>query len=336
VVVVVLAAVASGCGGRSEKSLRGTGSTFIAPLMSRWQTEYASQGKVSYEAVGSAVGVQRLAGGIFDFACSDAPLNDQQLALLSKANGDVIHVPLVLGAVVPAYNLEEATQPLTFTGSVLADIYLGKITRWNDKALKDLNPDASLPDREIAVIHRNDGSGTSYIWTDYLAKVSPEWKDKVGVGVSVNWPTGKGASGNEGTETQVKTTPGALAYLPLAYTAKDDLKIGRVKNREGVAVKASGESVTAAADAALTAIPADLRYSLTDAPGKDSYPISGTTWAIVFEKQSPEKGRALVAFLRWATHEGQEHVAELHFARLPAGLVEKADKVLGRLGAGNP
>jgi phosphate transport system substrate-binding protein len=336
VVVAILGALAAGCEGHSEKSLSGTGSTFIAPLMSRWQGEYGGRGKVSYESVGSVVGVQRLAGGVFDFACTDAPLGEEQLARLKKANGEVIHVPLVLGAVVPAYNLDGVTDPLTFSGPVLADIYLGKITRWDDPALKELNPGVSLPAKEVAVIHRDDGSGTSYVWTDYLAKVSPEWKAKVGVGVSVNWPAGTGASGNEGTATKVKKTPGALAFLPLAYASKDDVKTGLVKNREGVAVKASSESVTAAASAAPGAIPDDLRYSLTDAPGKDSYPISGTTWAVVVEKQPSEKGRALVAFLRWATHEGQDHVAELGYAPLPAGLVQRVETALTRVGAGKP
>jgi phosphate transport system substrate-binding protein len=329
---------ALGCGGRSEQPLSGSGSTFVAPLMGRWEDEYARarRGKVTYESVGSVVGVRRLAGGVFDFACTDAPLSEEQLRALADANGEVIHVPLVLGAVVPAYNLSDTAEPLALSGPVLADIYRGKLTRWNDRAIQDLNPGAALPDREIAVIHRADASGTTYIWSDYLSKVSPEWQKAVGTGVSLTWPAGKGAMGNEGTAAEVRKTPGALAYVPLAYAARDHIKTARVKNREGVAVSASPESVTAAAGAALADLPDDLRYSLTDAPGKDSYPISGTVWAVVFVKQPAGKGRALVNFLRWATHEGQDQAVDLHYARLPAGLVERLDKKLDRLAADKP
>jgi phosphate transport system substrate-binding protein len=336
-VLAFLCALTAGCGGRAGQPLSGSGSTFIAPLMNRWQADYAgtNKGKITYESVGSVVGVRRLGGGVLDFACTDAPLGEEQLRALATANGEVVHIPLVLGAVVPAYNLPEVTEPLTPSGPVLADIYLGRVTRWNEPAIRDLNPGAALPDREIAVIHRGDGSGTTYIWSDYLSKVSPAWREKVGSGVSLTWPVGKGVMGNEGTAAEVRKTPGAIAYLPLAYAARDDVQPARVKNAAGRAVRASAESVTAAG-AALADLPDDLRYSLTDAPGPDSYPISGTVWAVVFVKQPPGKGRALVEFLRWATHEGQEQAAELRYARLPPGLVERVDKKLDRLAAHKP
>jgi phosphate transport system substrate-binding protein len=329
----VLAGLAVGCGSTPPPTLTGTGSSFIAPMMTRWKGDYASKGAVNYESVGSTQGVQQLNTGAFDFACTDAPLSKDELEKARKARGEVIHIPLVLGAVVAAYNLDAVKEPLTFSGPVLADIYLGKITRWNDKALKELNPGAALPDAEILAIHRDDSSGTSHTWTEYLAKVSPEWKHKVGVSASPTWPAGVAARGSEGVTTRLKNTPGALAYLPLAYILENDLKAGLVKNREGVAVKPTLQSVTAAASAALPTIPDDLSLSLTDPPGQDSYPICSATWAVLFVRQSPEKARALVAFLRWATHEGQASVDEQQYARLPDGLVERIDQKLAQVGA---
>ncbi len=303
--------------------------------MKRWQTEYAGIGSLSYEAVGSAVGLQRLNSGAFDFACTDEPLDHEQLAKARKARGEVLHIPLVLGAVVPAYNLDEAKSPLIFSGPVLADIFLGKIKRWNDPALLDSNPGVKLPDKEITVIHRTDPSGTTYIWTDYLSRVSPEWKDKVGVGGSVSWPAGVGGIGNDGTASRLKKTPGALAYLPMIYAVQQSLPLGQVKNRQGTPIPPTLASVTAAA-ASLTTIPDDLCYSLTDAPGKDAFPICGTTWAVLFVKQPPGKDKALVKFLRWATHEGQDHLAALQYARLPDTLVERIDQKLEQVTAGQP
>jgi phosphate transport system substrate-binding protein len=305
-------------------------------MMTRWETAYAPRGKFTYESVGSVVGLQRLNTGAFDFACTDVPLDQEQLARARKARGAVLHIPLVLAAVVPAYNLEGLKAPLTFTGPVLADIYLGKITRWNDKALADQNPGVALPDKDIVVIHRTDASGTSHVWTDYLSRVSAEWKEKVGVGVLVNWPAGVGGIGNEGTTSRLTKTPGALAYLPLALAVERGLPVGRVKNREGVPVTPSLESVTAAANAALPAVPDDLCFSLTDAPGKDSFPICGTTWAVVFVNQPPGKETAVVDFLRWAMHEGQEYVGALQYAPLPAGLVERIDQTLKQVSASQP
>jgi phosphate transport system substrate-binding protein len=336
VLTVFLAFLVAGCGQHPARELNGTGSTFIAPLMSEWAGEYekARGTRVTYESVGSGVGTQRWTSGVFDFACTDAPLTEEQLAAARHNGGEVVHIPLILGAVVPAYNLEGVTEPLTFTGPVLADIFLGKVKTWNDPALKELNPRVLLPDQEIAVVHRADGSGTTSIWTDYLARVSPEWQSKVGAGTSVTWPTGEGQMGNESVAKRIKDVAGSLGYVPLNYALAKDIKFGLVKNQSGVAVRASAASVTAAADARLADIPDDLRYSLTDAPGKDSYPISGTTWAVLHVNQPAGRGQALVDFLRWVTHDGQGSAEQLHFARLPGGLVERLDKKLAQVNGG--
>lgn len=333
-VTVTSALLSSGCGHSGQK-LNGTGSTFVAPIISKWSAAYekAKGVKVNYESVGSSAGIERWTAGTFDFACTDAPLTERQLQEAKNKGGDVLHIPLVLGAVVPAYNLPEVKEPLTFSGPVLADIYLGSIKKWNDPALQQLNPGSALPDRDIAVVHRSDGSGTSYIWTDYLCAVSPQWKSKVGAGTSLTWPAGTGQIGNDGVATQVKNAPGSIGYVQLDYALQKDIKFGLVKNREGVAIKATLESVAAAANATLSNIPDDLRYSIVDAAGSDSYPVSGTSWAVLYVKQPKGKGPRLVEFLRWATHEGQEQVGELHYARLPKGLVERLDKKLEQVTA---
>lgn len=302
-------------------------------MMSRWAADYdkARGVKVNYQSVGSGGGIQQMIAKTFDFGCTDAPLNEEQLKKARETGGEVVHIPLVMGAVVVAYNLDEAKEPLRFTGPVLADIFLGKIKRWNDKALQGLNPGVSLPDKEIGVVHRSDGSGTTYIWADYLSKVSPEWKAKVGVGTSVNWPIGVGQKGSEGVTGQVKRSPGSLTYVELTYALHNKVPFGQVQNREGVFITPSLESVTAAAAGALATIPDDLRYSLTDAPGKDAYPLSGTVWAVIYVNQPKDKGQAVVDFLRWITHEGQELAGELQYARLPAGLIERLETKLNQV-----
>lgn len=316
----------SSAGGR----LNGGGSTFIYPMMSKWAKEYekAKGVQVNYQSVGSGGGIQQMTAKTFDFGCTDAPMNEEQLKKAREFGGEVAHVPLALGAVVPAYNLEEAKEPLNFTGPLLADIFLGKVTHWNDPALKASNPGVELPDKEIAVVHRSDGSGTTYIWVDYLAKVNPEWKQKVGVGTSVNWPAGVGQKGNEGVSGQIKRSPGSIGYVELIYAKQNQIPFGRVQNREGEPILASLDSVTAAAAGALTEIPDDLRYSLTNAPGKDAYPVSGTVWAVLYVKQPEAKGRQVVDFLRWVTHEGQAFTQELDYARLPEALVRRLEPKL--------
>jgi phosphate transport system substrate-binding protein len=317
-------------GGESAERLNGGGASFIFPMMSRWTHEYEKQKgvKVNYQSIGSGGGIQQMTAKTFDFGCSDAPMNEEQLKKAAEVGGDVIHIPLVMGGVVPAYNLPGVEQPIKFTGPVLADIFLGKIKKWNDKALADLNPDAKLPDLDISVAHRSDGSGTTHIFVDYLSKVSPEWKEKVGVGTSVKWPTGVGQKGNEGVAGHVGRTSGSIGYVELIYALQNNIKYGPVQNKEGAFVSASLDSVTAAANAALTDIPEDLRYSLTNAPGKESYPISGTSWGVIYVNQPSGKGQAVVDFLRWCLHGGQDFTKELHYARIPQGLVERADKKL--------
>jgi phosphate transport system substrate-binding protein len=334
--LAILALTISSCA-RTDKKLSGTGSTFIAPLMTEWSGKYsATKGvSVNYESVGSSAGFQRWSSGIFDFACSDAPLSDQQLEKAKAVGGDVVHIPLVMGAVVPVYNLGDKTEELTFSGEVLANIFLGKIKKWNDEALVKLNPGAQLPGEDIQVIHRLEGSGTTYILTDYFCKVSEEWKKTVGAGTTVEWPTGTAKSGNEGVGGMVKKTPYSIGYIALGHALKHDIRFGSVKNREDVPVKATLEAVKAATTTALTDLPADLRFSITNAKGKDSYPICGTTWAILFTKQAPDKRTELVDFLRWATHDGQDFVEGLNYVRLPKAVVEQIDKVLDRVKAGN-
>jgi phosphate transport system substrate-binding protein len=234
---------------------------------------------------------------------------------------------------VPAYNLEEVTEPLVFSGPVLADIYLGKIRKWNDKSLQELNPGVNLPDKKIAVVYRADGSGTTYVWVDYLAKVSKEWKDEIGVATSVTWKkdVGEGAKGNEGVSGRVKSSAGALGYVELTYALQNKIKYGLVKNKEGTAVKPELKSITAAADNSLKEIPDDLRYSITDAPGKDSYPICGTVWAVVYVNNPGGKGKEVVDFLHWVTHDGQQYCEALDYAKLPKGLVERVEKKLATI-----
>jgi phosphate ABC transporter phosphate-binding protein len=315
-----------------SQKLNGGGSSFVYPMMSRWASEYDKiKGvKVNYQSIGSGGGIQQMTVKTVDFGCTDAPLSEEQLKRAKETGGDVVHLPLVMGAIVPAYNLDEVKEPLIFTGPVLADIYLGKIKRWNDTALKDLNPNAALPDKEISVVNRSDGSGSTFIWTDYLSKVSPEWKSTVGVGTSVKWPhpSGVGQKGTEGVAGQVKRSPGSLGYIELIYALKNNINFGLVKNKEGVPIKASLDSVTAAASGALSQIPDDLRYSLTDPPGKESYPISGTTWAVLYVNQPSAKGKTVVDFLRWITHEGQQYAKDLQYSKLPQGLVERLDQKL--------
>ncbi|HEY7427834.1 MAG TPA: phosphate ABC transporter substrate-binding protein PstS [Gemmataceae bacterium] len=329
----LFAVLSPGCGTRTQPKINGTGSTFVTPMMKQWASLYdqAKGVKVHYESVGSGIGIRRLATGLFDFACTDVPMTQEQLAKARQSGGEIVHIPLVIGAVVPAYNLADVQDAVTLTGPVLAGIFLGEITKWNDKAIQALNPGVAFPDRDIAVVHRGDASGTTYIWSDYLAKSSPRWKEKVGVGISLHWPAGTGQTGNEGVAAQIARVPGSIGYLQLNYAFQRDILFARVKNRSGVSVKASPKSVTATAQSVLSDIPEDLRYSITDAPGEDAYPISGAVWAILYMKQPGEKGRAVVDFLRWVTHEGQESAAELHYARLPQGLVERLTKKLDQI-----
>jgi phosphate ABC transporter phosphate-binding protein len=331
---------ATGTGGAGKATgmrINGGGATFILPMMSKWTGEYdkAKGVKVNYQSIGSGGGIQQMTAKIFDFGCTDGPMNDEQLKKAHGQGGDVVHIPLVMGAVAMAYNLEEVKEPLIFSGEAIADIFLGKIKKWNDPILQKLNPKETLPDKEIMVIHRSDGSGTTYIFSDYLSKVSPgEWKKEVGVGTSLKWPVGSGQKGSEGVAGQVTRSAGSIGYVELTYALQNKIAFGLVINKEGMPVKPDLQSVTAAAAGALESIPDDLRYSITNAPGKNAYPISGTTWAVLYVNQPADKGKAVVDFLRWCTHEGQQYTDALDYARLPEGLVKRVEKKLDEVKVG--
>lgn len=340
---LTLAALLSGCllgggcsGGGGKTTLTGGGSSFVNPIMTKWAgTYYADKGlKVDYTSSGSSNGVQQMIDKKNDFGCTDAFMTEEELAKASKAGGAVVHIPLVMGAVVPVYNLKDVKAPLRFTGPVLAAIFLGKITKWNDMRLKELNPGVDLPGQDIAVVHRSDGSGTTNIWSDYLAKVDQEWKEKVGVGNDLKWPVGMGAPKNDGVAGQVSRTPGAIGYIELIYALKNDIQFGDVQNKAGEFVRGSLDSVTKAAEGALTNVPEDLRYTLTDAPGSGAYPISGTTWAVLYVNHPPDKAKALAEFFRWVVHQGQDQANELHYARLPEALIQRVDKKLDTITSG--
>ena len=328
-----------GCGGAAVTTpadkVVGAGSTFVKPLMIRWANEYekTTDQLVAYEAVGSAGGLHWLQEQKADFGCTDGPMTDAELAKARKVNAEVVHVPLVMGAVVAAYNLPDVKEPVRISGPVLAGIYLGDIATWDDPALKRLNPDVRLPHQALHAVHRSDGSGTTYIWSDYLSKVSPKWKEKIGIGHSIEFPGGEDGLGNEGVAERVKQTAGSVGYVELAFAHQADLPFCLVQNRQQRFVKANLESVTAAAAGAQ--IPDDLRYSITDAPGENSYPICGTTWAVAFLRQSSPKREKLADFLSWMIHQGQEFAPEMFYAPLPKQLVGRAQAKIGRIRAGN-
>ena len=322
-----------GGSGSAARRLNGGGASFVYPMMSKWTSVYDKEKgiKINYTSIGSGGGIRQMTDKTLDFGCTDAPMTDDQLKAASEKGGDVVHIPLVMGGVVPVYNLPGVEKPVKFTGLLLADIYLGKIKKWNDPALKAINPDVEFPDQDIVVVHRSDGSGTTYIFVEYLSKVSPEWKSKVGVNTSVDWPVGVGQKGNEGVAGQVARTAGSIGYVELIYALQNKIKFGSVQNSAGEFVSASLDSVSAAAKNALTNIPESLRYSLTDAPGKDSYPISGTDWAVVYKNLPAGVAEEVVGFFRWVLHEGQGYAGELHYAPLPEELVKLADKKLDEI-----
>ena len=328
-----------GCGGGKGGAgghLNAGGSSFINPLMSKWTSEYdkAKGVKINYQSIGSGAGITQMTENTIDFGCSDSPMTEDQIAKAKEKGGDVVHIPLVMGGIVPAYNLAGVTEDLKFSGAVLADIYMGTVKKWNDKAIQDLNPGVALPDMGIVVVCRSDGSGSTYVWTEFLSKSSPKWKADHGSGTSVKWPVGVAQKGTEGVASHVARSPGSIGYVELIFALKNKIQFGSVKNKEGEFVKASLETVTAAADNSLAGIPDDLRYSITDAPGRNSYPISATTWAVVYANQPADKGKAVVEYLRWMTHEGQELTAAQEYARLPKSLIEKLEKKIDMIQVG--
>jgi phosphate transport system substrate-binding protein len=310
--------------------LNGAGASFPQPIYSKWFSEYAAKTgvQINYQPIGSGGGVKQFTEGTVDFGASDAPLSDEEL---SKLKSPAFHIPTVLGAVVMTYNLPEVTKPLNLTGDVIANIYLGKITKWNDPALVALNPDAKLPAKDILVVHRSDGSGTTYIFTDYLTAVSPAWAAGPGKGKDVQWPVGLGGAQNPGVMGQVSQTPGAIGYVELAFARQKKVPYAAIKNAAGNFVMPTIESVTEAASATAAKLPAntDFRVSIVNAPGKGAYPISSFTYILVYETQpDAAKGKKLIDFLKWALHDGEKEAATLDYAPLPANIVTMLDKRL--------
>jgi phosphate transport system substrate-binding protein len=334
----LFALVFAGCSGNGgsngEIRLQGAGATFPNPLYQKWVSEYGKQHpniKIDYQSVGSGAGIKQIKERTIDFGASDSPMKDEDL----KTAGEILHVPTVLGAVVITYNLAGITQPLRFTPDVIADIFLGKLKKWNDPRIKAENSGVNLPDADITVVHRSDGSGTSAVFTDYLSKVSPEWKEKVGSGTSPNWPAGLGGKGNEGVTGQVKATPNTIGYVELAYAVQNKLPVGVIKNKSGSFVEPSIDAVTAAAAAALAMTPEDLRVSITDAPGATAYPISSYTYILIYkDQQDAVKGKALVDFLWWGIHDGEKFAKDLMYAPLPADIIKRAEVKINSITSG--
>ena len=308
----------------AQMMINGAGATFPYPIYSKWFDEYAKVDpsvRFNYQSIGSGGGQKQILSQTVDFGASDGPMSDENLA---KAPGKLLHIPTVAGAVVLSYNLPGSPK-LKLDGDTIAGMYLGQIKKWNDPKLTALNPGTKLPDQDIVVVHRSDGSGTTFIFTDYLSKISPEWKTKVGTNTSVNWPTGLGGKGNEGVSGQIKQTPGAIGYVELIYAIQNKMPDAQVKNAAGQIVEPTLESVTAAL--ATAEIPDDFRFSMTNAPGKDAYPICGATWLLVYQQQKDAaKGKKLVEFLKWAEDKGEAMAKALDYAPLPENVQQRVLK----------
>ena len=309
-------------------TLNGAGATFPYPMYSKWFSEYNKLHpdiQFNYQSIGSGGGIRQVLAGTVDFGATDGPMTDEQLA---QAKTKILHIPTVLGADVPAYNIPGVTEELKFTPELLANIFLGKITSWNDAALAKANPGVNLPNQPIIVIHRSDGSGTTYIFTDYLSKVSTDWKNQVGKGTSVKWPVGLGGKGNEGVAGMIRQMQGSIGYVELIYAVNNHIAYGSVKNAGGQFVKASLESVTAAA-ASVKSMPADFRVSITNAPGKDAYPIASFTWLLIpTPSKDRAKGKIIADFLNWMVEDGQKMTADLSYAPLPEGVEAKVKETI--------
>ncbi len=319
----------------AQLKLNGAGATFPYVIYSKWFDVYHNKTNIefNYQSIGSGGGIKQVIEGTVDFGATDGPMTPDQLnEAATKQGTDVIHIPTVMGAVVVTYNVPEIGAGLRLTPAVLASIFLGEITKWNDSKIAALNPGKSLPDQQIVVAHRSDGSGTSFIFTDYLTKVSKDWESKVGKGTSVNWPVGLGGKGNEGVTGLVKQSPGAIGYVELAYAVKNNLPYAWMKNKSGNFVEPTLESVTAAAAGSAKNFPEDLRVSITDADGKNSYPISGFTWLLVYKHmKDKEKGAALVKFLKWAMSDGQSYAKDLLYAPLPKEVVKRCETKISQI-----
>lgn len=323
------------------RRLGGGGATFVDPIMQKWSAEYkASKGtEIDYKKSGSGNGIQQMTGKVLDFGCTDAPMNKEETATAKDEGGEVIHLPVIMGAVVLVYNVPDVTSPLQFTGPILADIYRGKITKWNDPALVAINPDAKLPAMDIVPVYRSESSGTTSIFTEYLSKVSPEFKKEIGVSKSPKWPKiGTGQNGNDGVAGHVQRNPGCIGYVEMYYAKNNKLPFAKLKNKSGKFVLPEATAVTAAAEIAMkeqaTTEPYTLHqltFSLTDIAGEQTYPICGASYAVLYKKQPAAKGKTLVAFLKWATTEGQQFAGALEYAELPQELRTKIAERLNQV-----
>jgi len=331
--IAAIGLVTLAAGAAAQKTqIQGAGATFPNPIYSKWFSEYNklhSNVEINYQPLGSGAGIRQVTAQTVFFGATDGPMTNEQML---AAPGKLLHIPTLLGAVVPVYNVPGVAGELKFSGAVLASIFLGKITKWNDPALTQLNAGVKLPATDITVVHRSDGSGTTYIFVDYLAKVSPEWKSKVGVATSVNWPAGVGGKGNEGVAGVVTQTPGSFGYVELIYALQNKIAYGTVQNMAGEFTKATVQSVTAAASAAATQMPADFRVSITNAPGKGVYPISSFTWLLLYENPKDKaQSKTMVEFVKWALTDGQKFCADLGYAPLPEGVVKLEMAALAKI-----
>ena len=332
IVAAALACAALGAGVSAAVKINGAGATFPYPIYSKWFAEYNRlhpDVEINYQSIGSGGGIRQIQAQTVFFGATDGPMTPEQL---QGAPAKILHFPTVLGAVVPVYNIPNLRTELKFSGPLLADIFLGKITKWNDPAIAKLNAGVSLPGTDITVVHRAEASGTSYIWVDYLSKTSEEFKKKVGVNTQVNWPTGVGGRGNEGVSALVTQTPGSLGYVELIYALQNKISYGTVQNMDGEFLKATVESVTAAAAAAAKQMPADFRVSITNAPGKGVYPISSFTWLLLYENPKDKAmAKVMLDFMKWALTDGQKYCAELGYAPLPAEVVKLETAALAKI-----
>lgn len=327
-IVLLLVCVLLAMPALGQTTLNGAGATFPNPMYSKWFSEYHkihSDVQVNYQPIGSGGGIRQVTAGTVDFGASDMPMSDKQL---QESKIKILNIPTVLGAVVPAYNIPGVSGEVKFTQAALAGIFLGKISKWNDKEITSANPGVNFPDKEIIVVHRSDGSGTTFIWTDYLSKVSSDWKSQVGSDTSVKWPVGMGGKGNEGVAGFIRQLSGSIGYVELIYAIQNNITYGSVRNSAGTFIKATLESVTAAA-ASAPKMPADFRVSITNAPGKDAYPISSFTWLLIpAQSKDAAKGKMLADFLNWMVTDGQKMTKELSYAPLPDSVVTRVKEAI--------
>jgi phosphate transport system substrate-binding protein len=334
--LLVALAVAGAVWAQGALLINGAGASFPNAIYSKWFDEYHkkfSNAQINYQSVGSGAGIKQVTEGTVDFGASDGPMNDDQIkAYTDKHGSGILHFPTVLGAVVPIYNVAGVSAPLNFTPEALAGIFLGRITKWNDPAIASANKGANLPGNDIVVVHRSDGSGTTYIWTDYLSKISSDWSAKPGKGASISWPVGLGGKGSEGVTGLIKQTPNSFGYVELTYAVQNNIGYGTVKNSSGAFVKADFTSVSAAAASAVKSMPDDFRVSITNADGKTAYPVCSFTWLLIPEKFSDTGKRdALKGMIKWALTDGQSFAEPLSFAKLPKEVVAKELKAIDKI-----